>query len=152
TNARNGTATLRRLVGRMGDKPDGPRMNLTIYTPAKATGPVPMLLSISFSFAPGARGPGAGKAPADKAKATAPAAQARGRGPGAFDSIGEVLNRGWGYATLGYTDVQPDQANRWTSGVIGLTLKPGQTQPAPDEWGTISAWAWGISRCIDYFE
>jgi hypothetical protein len=108
-----------------------------------------MLLSISFSFGTGARGPGAGKAAPDKAKAPAPA---RGRGPGGFDAIGEVLNRGWGYATLGYTDIQPDQANRWTSGVIGLTLKPGQTQPAPDEWGTISAWAWGISRCIDYFE
>ena len=63
-----------------------------------------------------------------------------------------MLGRGWGYASLGYTDIQPDRADQWTSGVIGLTLKEGQTQPAPDEWGTISAWAWGISRAIDYLE
>src|SRR6185436_12868977 len=37
-------------------------------------------------------------------------------------------------------------------GVIGLTLAPDQTEPRPDEWGSISAWAWGISRIMDYFE
>lgn len=128
--ARDGAATLRRVVGKVGDKSDGPRLNLTVYTPAKAEKPVPMLLSITFGFAPGNRG----------------------RPPGAFDPITEVLGRGWGYASLSYTDIQPDRANRWTEGVIGLTLKEGQTQPAPDEWGTISAWAWGVSRCLDYFE
>ena len=64
----------------------------------------------------------------------------------------EILARGWGYAMVGYNDIQPDRANAWTEGVIGLTLAPGQTAPAPDEWGTISAWAWGVSRIIDYFE
>lgn len=129
--ARDGAATMKRVVGKMGDKPDGPKVNLTVYLPAKATGPVPMLLNISF-FAAGGRG--------------------RGPGSGGFDPVIEVLNRGWGYATIGYGDIQPDRADRWNEGVIGLTLKPGQKQPAPDEWGTISAWAWGISRCIDYFE
>jgi len=141
TSVRDGAATLKRVVGRMGDKADGPKMNLTVYTPAKATGPTPLLLSLTFSFG-GARGGGPGKAIPPKTKTP---------GPG-FDFIGEVLSRGWSFASLGYTDIQPDQPGRWTQGVIGLTLKEGQTQPAPDEWGTISAWAWGISRSIDYFE
>jgi hypothetical protein len=135
--ARDGTAVMRRVVGRMGDKPDGPRMTLTVYTPAKAGGPVPVLLNLTFGSGTGARRPPA----------------AKGRGPGGgLDVVAEVLGRGWGYAALGYTDIQPDRADRWTEGVIGLTLGNGQARPAPDEWGTISAWAWGVSRSIDYFE
>jgi hypothetical protein len=127
-NARNGTAILRRIVGRMDDKEDGPRMNLTVYTPAKAKGPVPVLLNLTFAFRAGARP------------------------PGGFDLVEETLSRGWGYAALGYTDIQPDGPDRWNEGVIGLTLKEGQTKLAPNEWGTISTWAWGLSRTIDYFQ
>ena len=58
--ARGGTAVMRRVTGRMGGKPDGPRMNLTVYLPAKSSGPVPLLLSITFGF-PAAR-PGTAKA------------------------------------------------------------------------------------------
>lgn len=128
--ARDGSAIQRKVVGRMGEKPDGPKMTLTVYTPAKAEKPVPVLLSISFGF-PVKKGPPK---------------------QGAFDPVAEVLDCGWAYAMIGYGDIQPDRAERWTDGVIGLTLKDGQKKPAPDEWGTISAWAWGISRCIDYFE
>ncbi len=129
-NARGGAAVMRRVAGRMGDRPGGPTMTLTVYTPAKADRPVPVLLSISFGF------------------------PARNRPPAAaaFDPVAEVLGRGWAYATVAYGDIQPDRADRWTEGVIGLTLKDGQMRPAPDEWGTISAWAWGVSRCIDFFE
>lgn len=129
--ARGGTATMRTVIGTMSDKSDGPRMHLTLYTPTKTEQPVPVLLHITFGTGPG-RGP------------TRPA--------GGFDLIGEVLARGWGYAAIGYGDIQPDRAERWQEGVIGLTLKPGQLRPEPDEWGTISAWSWGISRVIDYLE
>src|SRR3954471_5106216 len=66
--ARDGAAIMKRVVGRMGDKPDGPRMNLTVYLPAKAAEPVPMLLSITFSFPPGFRPGNAAKA--EKSDAT----------------------------------------------------------------------------------
>ena len=51
-----------------------------------------------------------------------------------------------------YSEIQPDHPNTFDQGVIGLTLAPGQTKPAADEWGTISAWAWGASRVLDYLE
>jgi (4-O-methyl)-D-glucuronate---lignin esterase len=144
TSARGGTAIMKRVVGTMGELPDGPRMNLTVYLPAKATTPVPVLLNLTFAFGAGGR---SGKAPT--AGQSIPSARAFG---GGFDFVGEVLSRDWGYASLGYTDIQPDRADRWSEGVIGLALREGQSKPAPDEWGTISAWAWGISRAIDYLE
>jgi hypothetical protein len=127
--ARGGAAVMRRVVGRVGRKPDGPKMTLTVYTPANAAGPVPVLLSLSFGFPAG-----------------------KGSPRGGFDPVAEVLGRGWAYAAVAYGDIQPDRPDRWTEGVIGLTLKEGRGRPAADEWGTISAWAWGVSRCVDYLE
>jgi hypothetical protein len=125
---------MKKVVGTMGTAPDGRTINLTVYTPAKAMRPVPVILLVNF---------GGGTA-----------APARGRGPLNTEPpvAADILARGWGYAMVGYNDIQPDRANAWKEGVIGLTLAPGQEQPGPDEWGTISAWAWGVSRIIDYLE
>jgi (4-O-methyl)-D-glucuronate---lignin esterase len=127
----NGTAVRKKLVAHARAGSDERRFNVWLYTPATATKPVPVVLSIIF--APSARG--GGPAPTGE--------------PLVAD---EILARGWGYATVVYTEIQPDRANAWKDGVIGLTLASDQTEPRPDEWGTISAWAWGISRIIDYFE
>src|SRR5262249_26544385 len=69
----------------------------------------------------------------------------------------EILARGWGYAVVAYQDIQPDRADAWDQGVIGATraLSGGRSAEhaddrAKDEWGDISAWAWGISRVLDY--
>ncbi len=128
---RNGTAVRKQLIAHAGGGSNERRFTVWLYTPAQATKPVPVLLSIIF--APAARG--GGPAPTGE--------------PPVAD---EILMRGWAYATVVYTEIQPDRANSWKDGVIGLTLAPGRTEPQPDEWGTISAWSWGISRIIDYFE
>ena len=65
---------------------------------------------------------------------------------------GSSLSHGWAFAQVGYNDIQPDRPNQFEQGVIGQTLSDGQSRPAADQWGTISAWAWGASRVIDYLE
>jgi hypothetical protein len=145
--ARDGAALLKRVVGHVGSKPDGPQIRVSVYTPAQATKRVPIILLLNFGGGParaGAPGGAAGGARGGQGRGNA----AAGDPPNAAD----ILARGWGFATVGYNDIQPDRANAWTEGVIGQTLAPGQTRPASDEWGTISAWAWGASRIADYLQ
>ena len=128
---------MKKLVGTVGGGPDAPQIKVTLYTPAAVTKPVPVILLVNF---------GGGAAPP-------PGAQGRGPGlPTDPPVAAEIISRGWGYAMVGYNDIQPDRAGTFTQGVVGLTLAPGQEQPGADEWGTISAWSWGVSRIIDYLE
>jgi hypothetical protein len=146
-HARDGAALLKHVVGHVGSKPDGPQIRVSVYTPASATKKVPIILLLNF-------GGGAPRAGAPAAAAGG-ARGGQGRGNAAAGdppNAAEILARGWGYATVGYNDIQPDRADAWTEGVIGQTLAAGQTTPAPDEWGTISAWAWGASRIADYLQ
>lgn len=60
-----------------------------------------------------------------------------------------ILERGWGYAILAPTSIQPDNGAGLTQGIIGLVNK-GQPRGLED-WGALRAWAWGASRALDYF-
>ena len=138
--AMDGLAVFKLVLIHFGDKPDGPTVHLHLYLPAKATGPAPLLLHLVFFD----------NAPVPGVTPPPPAPGRR-----VFHEAGPIaafLAHGYGYATLIYSEIQPDHPNTFNQGVIGLALAPGQTKPAPDEWGTISAWAWGASRVLDYLE
>jgi hypothetical protein len=76
---------------------------------------------------------------------------ARGRGFGR-PSVLPALEKGFGIATFNYTDIEPDALDSISGGIRAAYLKAGEKQPAADEWGAIAAWAWGVSRVVDYFE
>ncbi|MBS1565410.1 MAG: acetylxylan esterase, partial [Bacteroidetes bacterium] len=66
--------------------------------------------------------------------------------------IGRFIDAGFGFATFCYTDVEADMPQGIKYGVLSLYLKNSDTAFAPDEWGSIAAWSWGMSRVMDYLE
>lgn len=64
-----------------------------------------------------------------------------------------ILSRGFAIATAYYGDIEPDHAEGWKEGLRGLTSPTGTATEWKDgDWGAISAWAWGLSRILDYLE
>jgi hypothetical protein len=74
-DALDGTAVKKHVVGRMGG-PEGKAVEIDLYTPSKATKPVPVLVNLTFRFG-GAR-PGAAGGAATPATAPSPARGAAG--------------------------------------------------------------------------
>lgn len=108
------------------------QMSLTV--PAKASGPVPVVMEFGFLGA-FPRRPGAPVPPPPP--------------PGSTWQE-QVLARGWGYAILVPGSIQPDNGQGLTQGIIGLA-NLGKPRGL-DQWGALRAWAWGASRALDYFE
>jgi len=140
TREKNGDVPVitKRLVGHV-DNSSYPQVavhiELTLTTPADATGPVPVVMELGWS--PEVLAALAKRYPDMQA----------GRGPTWQQ---QVLAKGWGYAVYLPTSVQDDNGDGLTQGIIGLVNK-GQPRKL-DDWGALRAWAWGASRVLDYFE
>ncbi len=64
--------------------------------------------------------------------------------------VEELIANGYGMATAYYQDTEPDNPEGWKTGI--RTTMQHELDIKPDEWGAISAWAWGLSRMMDYLE
>lgn len=64
-----------------------------------------------------------------------------------------IIDRGYALATVHRDQIDPDNyRNDFTDGIHPLFYGKGQAKPKPNEWGSVGAWAWGLSRVLDYLE
>ena len=136
---------------------DGPKMNILIYAPAKAKRPVPAFLGLNFGgnhsihSDPGITLSNAWMRPKKGIVDHRATEASRGTSASRW-AVDKILARGYALATIYYGDIDPDYDDGFQNGVHPLFYEEGQTKPKPDQWGSIAAWTWGLSRAVDYFE
>ena len=138
----------------------GHPLHLLVYRPRAAERPVPVFLGVNFDGNHTVDSdPGITLHPqwvwdrtSGSDRLETPAAQTRGRSIGRW-GISNLLARGYAVATIPRADVEPDYPGGWKHGLRGAWLKHvGRDAFAPDDWGAIAAWAWSLSRALDYLE
>jgi hypothetical protein len=152
TPALDGKAIRKQVTISFSKDPAWPQIHLLIYLPAAAKKPVPMFFTINFGAIQNAvDDPGITPEMIWDPRTNTKVMPPKGRGFGRID-VEPLLDAGFGVATYYYGELDPDSLTGFPNGIRARYLKPGETDRAPDDWGSIAAWAWGMSRVQDYFE
>lgn len=125
--AMGGLATLKQVDINITSEGKSLVIHLTVFTPNKAKKPVPAFLLINNR----------GQSNID------PTREKKSE----FWPAEEVIARGYAIAAFNNSDADPDTYDGFKDGIHGLLDRGARTG---ESWGTLSAWAWGASRCMDY--
>lgn len=129
--ALNGNATLKQVTITLTAENRSLVVNFALFTPNKFSKPVPVFLLINMvkhSF---------------KKDVDDLSRQVKSE----FWPVEEVITRGYGIAVFNTEEIDPDHHDYFRNGIHGI-LDRGKRDTG--SWGSIAAWAWGASRCMDY--
>lgn len=130
-----GKATRRDVRIRFENEQASAEMLILVFTPNGARRPVPSILKHSFDdtkstmFVPHPDRPG----------------HLRNGWP-----LGEILDRGFAFVAVYQQDLVRHNEVEFNRGIHRLFYRDGQSFPKANEWGVLSAVAWGGSRALDY--
>ncbi len=112
-------------------------MLVLVFVPNNAAGPAPALMMHSFddTRSPAFR---ENKAEPDKLRNGWP--------------LGDLLDRGYALVPVHQASLVEHNEVEFNKGIHPLFYKEGQSFPDANEWGVLSAIAWGAMRTLDYLE
>ena len=125
--------------------------DLLLYVPNRRSAPAPGFLGLNFK----------GNHAASDEKDVAPTGRRSAdelffpdaRGVQAYRwNFAEVVRRGYASATLCYHDIHPDRPAGTCDSVFRLFFEPEEYAGIGEMYSIIGAWAWGLSRALDYLE
>ena len=155
----NGKAIRKEVEISFGNHEGNPIINLLLYIPSEVEEPVPTFVGLNFHGNHTIHLDPEIKLPEQwinnnqelGIKNNRATEQSRGSNSSRWP-VENIVSRGYALATIYCGDMDPDFHDGFQNGIHPLFYQTGQTQPAPNEWGTIGAWAWGLSRAMDYFK
>ncbi|KAA5540868.1 glucuronyl esterase domain-containing protein [Adhaeribacter rhizoryzae] len=153
--ALNGIATRKQITVYFTGQPDGPQMEILLYLPNQVKGKVPVFLGLNFQGNQGVNPDTAIKISynwvwAGAAGVVNNRSTEKSRGSTASRwPLDLILARGYGVATVFANDIDPDYFDNFQNGVHALYP---ELQNRGDNFSTMSAWAWGLSRALDYLQ
>jgi hypothetical protein len=157
--ALGGKATRKEVSVWFSDRKDGPRLDLLLYVPNGATKPVPAFLGLNFEGNQSVhRDPGIALSTQwmrenERGGVVDHRATEAARGSEASRwPVETLLGRGYALATAYYGDLEPDFAAGWKVGVRATAFATAAPPISHEASGAIGAWAWGLSRALDYLE
>lgn len=149
-----GKATLKLVTIAYGP-PDTPKTHVLLVIPNDRKKPAPVFVGMNFTgnhmlvTDPNVPLPTVWMYP-NRAGVKDNKATEEGRGKDiATWSLESTVERGYAVATFYSGDVDPDRADK-REGITHHIQPPPPGGLAPDYWGTVATWAWGIHRVVDY--
>lgn len=157
--ALGGLATRKEVTVYLAGKKDGPKMSVLFYIPNGRKHPAPVFIGLNFNGNQAiSNDPGIALAKSwlrDGKETGAVNNRATENSRGTESSrwaVEMIVKRGYAVATIYNGDLFPDHKDGLKESVIPYFYRSGQTLPEADEWNAIGAWAWGLSRAVDYIE
>lgn len=157
-SARNGLAIRKQVSIFFVDYPQLPPIEVLLYVPKGTTKPAPVFMGLNFcgnhcvatepDIPLSTRWVSNGEMSVNNRATEKARGMQERRWP-----VDTILKRGYALATAYYGDIEPDHPAGWRRGirsVLGDSTRYGDRQAS--EWGAIGAWAWGMSRIMDYLQ
>lgn len=156
TEALNGKAIRKQIRIAFGEENNSTSMDILLYLPINKEGAVPVFLGLNFfgnhtiHADPGIILSDKWMRNSDDKGVVNNRATEASRGTSASRwPVETILSRGYGLATIYCGDLDPDYHDEFKNGIHGVIDHDSE---AGDNWSTIAAWSWGLSRALDYFE